>query len=330
MQKQAPSLGRILTMVLFALSCFGLLLFLWLSFGGPIPLKPKGYQFKVAFPEATQLGARGRRPRRRRERSARCATRRSTPRTPTARRDDEVTRKYAPIAKDARAILRQKTLLGETYVELTPGNKRAAGTVPDGGFLGDARVAKTVELDEIFQALDPKTRKSFQTWQQDLSKAVAGRGRDLNDALGNLPAFADDGNDLLTVLDGQAQQVSDLVRGTGQVFGALTQDEGQLHNLVVNAGRHLRRDVAPAGGAGADVPDLPDLPRRVQGDLPAPGGLLQGHRPARAGPAPGGARPDADAARRARAGARPAQPVRQPRPADHGVEDRAARRCATR
>ena len=26
------------------------------------------------------------------------------------------------------------------------------------------------------------------------------------------------------------------MRGTGQVFGALTQDEGQLHNLVVNAG----------------------------------------------------------------------------------------------
>ena len=56
MQKQAPTFGRLLTMVLFALSCFGLLLFLWLSFGGPIPLKPKAYRFKVAFPEATQLG----------------------------------------------------------------------------------------------------------------------------------------------------------------------------------------------------------------------------------------------------------------------------------
>src|SRR6266850_6401711 len=56
MQKQAPSFGRILTMVLFALSCFGLLLFLWLSFGGSIPLKPANYRVKVAFPEATQLG----------------------------------------------------------------------------------------------------------------------------------------------------------------------------------------------------------------------------------------------------------------------------------
>ena len=236
MRKQAPSLGRIATMVLFALSCFGLLLFLWLSFGGPIPLKPKGYQVKVAFPEATQLGL---------EADVRVAgvsvgkVRDKTidPAHPNRTvATIEVDRKYAPIAKDARAILRQKTLLGETYVEMALGNKRAAGTVPDGGFLGDARVAKTVELDEIFQALDPKTRKSFQTWQQDLSKAVAGRGRDLNDALGNLPAFADDGNDLLTVLDGQAEQVSGLVRGTGQVFGALTQDEGQLHNLIVNAG----------------------------------------------------------------------------------------------
>src|SRR5205814_1330676 len=56
MQKSAPSVGQLITMVVFALSCFGLLLFLWLSFGGPIPLKPSGYRFKVAFPEATQLG----------------------------------------------------------------------------------------------------------------------------------------------------------------------------------------------------------------------------------------------------------------------------------
>ena len=56
MQKQAPTLGRLFVMVAFALSCFGLLLFLWLSFGGTVPLKPKGYRFKIAFPEATQLG----------------------------------------------------------------------------------------------------------------------------------------------------------------------------------------------------------------------------------------------------------------------------------
>ena len=42
MIKQAPSIGRILTMVAFALSCFGILIFLWLSFGGSVPLQPEG------------------------------------------------------------------------------------------------------------------------------------------------------------------------------------------------------------------------------------------------------------------------------------------------
>jgi phospholipid/cholesterol/gamma-HCH transport system substrate-binding protein len=54
--KQAPTFGKLAAMVLFALSCFGLLLFLWLSFGGTTPLKPKGYRVEAAFAEGTQLG----------------------------------------------------------------------------------------------------------------------------------------------------------------------------------------------------------------------------------------------------------------------------------
>ena len=55
MQKRAPTLGNMLVIILFCLSCFGLLLFLWESFGGPVPLKPKGYQMSVAFPKALAL-----------------------------------------------------------------------------------------------------------------------------------------------------------------------------------------------------------------------------------------------------------------------------------
>ena len=55
MQKRAPTLGNMLVIILFVLSCFGLLLFLWESFGGPVPLKPKGYRFTVGFPKALAL-----------------------------------------------------------------------------------------------------------------------------------------------------------------------------------------------------------------------------------------------------------------------------------
>ena len=43
-----PASASIAAMVIFALSCFGLLLFLWLAFGGPVPLKPKGYRFTAS------------------------------------------------------------------------------------------------------------------------------------------------------------------------------------------------------------------------------------------------------------------------------------------
>src|SRR3954468_17307214 len=123
MQKQAPSVGRILIMVAFALSCFGLLLFLWLAFGGSIPLKPKGYEVKVPFKEATSLAN---------EADVRIS---GVPvgkvkTVKLARNGLNVATialepKYAPLPSDARAILRQKTLLGETYVKLTPGSHSA-------------------------------------------------------------------------------------------------------------------------------------------------------------------------------------------------------------
>ena len=47
--------SRLAVMIVFALTCFGLLLFLWVSFGGSTPLKAKGYRADVLFPEATQL-----------------------------------------------------------------------------------------------------------------------------------------------------------------------------------------------------------------------------------------------------------------------------------
>ncbi len=55
MSKQAPSTGQLLVIAGFALSCFGILLFLWITFGGPTPFKAKSYEIKVPFREATQL-----------------------------------------------------------------------------------------------------------------------------------------------------------------------------------------------------------------------------------------------------------------------------------
>ena len=68
-------------------------------------------------------------------------------------------------------ILRQKTLLGENYLELTPGSKDAAD-LADGGPARRRPVEPTDELDEIYSALDKPTRDAFQEWMGELAKAV--------------------------------------------------------------------------------------------------------------------------------------------------------------
>jgi phospholipid/cholesterol/gamma-HCH transport system substrate-binding protein len=132
-------------------------------------------------------------------------------------------------------MLRQKTLLGETYVELTQGD-RDGPELPEGGSLPKAQVQPSVQLDEIFRTFDSRTRAAFQTWMQQLAIASTGRGADLSAAIANLEPFAQDANRVLRVLDTQQGAVQQLVRNTGEVFGALSERQGQLQGLIRNSG----------------------------------------------------------------------------------------------
>src|SRR3954447_6691506 len=236
MQKQTPSAARLIGMAAFALSCFGILLFLWVSFGGPVPLKANKYELRVSFPEATTL-------------AEQADVRIAGVSVGKVRKKEldkggnrtrvvlDINKKYAPLPRDTRAILRQKTLLGETFVELTPGHK-SAGTLPDHAILPNAQVEPTVELDEILRIFDPKTKAAFRNWVQESGLQMKGNApQDLNDALGNLAGFAQDGATLFRILNQQRTAVRDVVKNTGVVFGALNERQGQLRQLIVNSER---------------------------------------------------------------------------------------------
>ncbi len=241
MRTRGPTVGQIGVAVAFAFSCFGLLLFLWTTFGGPVPLKPEGYRIKVPFDEATQLAV---------ESDVRISNvsvgkvksidlANSGPDKDLSVATIEIDSRYAPLPANTRAMLRQKTLLGETYVELTQGN-RDGPKLAEGATLPRAQVQPSVQLDEIFRTFDPRTRAAFQTWMQQLAVAMAGRGADLSAAIANLEPFAEDANRLLRVLDTQQGAVQQLIRNTGEVFGALSERQGQLAGLIRNSGTVFR------------------------------------------------------------------------------------------
>ncbi|WP_320672569.1 MlaD family protein [Patulibacter defluvii] len=277
MIKKRPTIPQILAMIVFALSSFGCLLFLWVSFGGPVPLKPEGYRFSVLLPEATQLATTAD------VRISGVNVGKVVKIEPgvqnRTRATIELQGRFAPIPRNTRAMLRAKTLLGETYLELAPSRNDPGGTLPEGGALQSSRVESTVELDEILKTFDPKTRAAFRVWMQSQAQAVRGRAADFSATLAELPEFVDEMGRLSALLDAQQDAVRQSVSGTGKVFGAISARDGDLRGLV----RASERTFSLLGARNRDLAAifqrLPRFERETAATLPAFTRLAREGRP---------------------------------------------------
>src|SRR5262249_45915996 len=181
MSKRAPSTTQLLVITGFALSCFGILLFLWITFGGPTPFKAKSYEIKIPFDEAAQLAQQSDV----RISGVNVGKVQSIERAPgkLALATIDIDDQYAPIPRDTRAILRTKTQLPETYGELSTGNRNGPA-LEDGASLPAAQVARSVQIDEIFRTFNKRTRAAFKEWMQEAALAINGRGQALSSAFG--------------------------------------------------------------------------------------------------------------------------------------------------
>src|SRR5215210_5602335 len=148
---KAPKLSLILVAAAFALSCFGFTLFVWKSFGGPTPFEAHGYRFHIVFgSEASQMTTNA---------DVRLAGV-SVGKVITVRRSGdgadvlvEMDPEYAPVPRDTRAIVRFKSLLGEAFIALTPGDKDAP-KLSENATLDARNIGKVQQIDEVLGAFD--------------------------------------------------------------------------------------------------------------------------------------------------------------------------------
>src|SRR4051812_45744063 len=91
-----------------------------------------------------------------------------------------------PLPMDSKIIVRSRSALGLKYVEITPGTAAR-------GFLAGATVPienatpRPVEIDQVLNTFDLKTRIGARKSLEGFGNALAGRGGDLNEAIGLLP-----------------------------------------------------------------------------------------------------------------------------------------------
>lgn len=262
MNKQAPSVGRIFTMLAFAGSCVGLLIFLWISFGGATPFAGRGYRLVAEFEQATALATQSD------VRISGVSVGKVVSvgldnRTGRDRAVMELQARFAPRPADTRAILRAKTLLGETYIELTPGS-RGAPTIPDGGTIPETQVAPTVQLDQILSTFDPATRAAFRVWQQQDAIALTNRGENLNAALAELYPFAFNVDRILAVLRNQGAATSTFLRDTGIVFSSLAAQPDQLQGFIRNSNATFAATAAQSQALAGTIRAFPAFLRQAR------------------------------------------------------------------
>src|SRR4051812_13303034 len=91
---------------------------------------------------------------------------------------------FDPLHQGTTAVIRATSLSGiaNRYVEIHPGPNSGA-KIEDGGQIGSDKTQSPVDLDQLFNTLDPKTRKGLQQIVQGSAVQYLGKSAKANQAI---------------------------------------------------------------------------------------------------------------------------------------------------
>ncbi|MEY2516551.1 MAG: phospholipid/cholesterol/gamma-HCH transport system substrate-binding protein, partial [bacterium] len=188
---------------------------------------------------------------------------------------------YAPLRRGTRAIIRQSSLSGvaNRYVDLQLGGAGGAD-IPDGGRLGTDSTEAAVDLDQIFDTFDPKTRagvsksvgflRDFQAGSEDeanaalryLNPALSSSSRlfaELNRDTPDFQRFIVETSKLVTDVSARDDALSGLVRNLATTTSALTSSGESLGEAVGLLPNVLRKSNSTFVDLRASLDDLTPL-----------------------------------------------------------------------
>jgi ABC-type transporter Mla subunit MlaD len=116
-----------------------------------------------------------------------------------------------PLLSDTRLRVRPRSAIGVRFLEITPGTR--GRPLRDGELIPVTQTSASLPLDVAFGILDAKRRAKLTTLIGELGAGTAGRGEDLNVALGDGAAFFDGLDDALGPLNRRSGATAAFVSG---------------------------------------------------------------------------------------------------------------------
>src|SRR5919112_528222 len=150
----------------------------------------------------------------------------------------EVQEPYAPLHVGTTATIRATSLSGvaNRYIELTPAPNNKP-EIDDGGLLRASATTSPVDLDQLFNTLDPPTRKALQQVIKGSATQYEGRGALNNRAARYFNPALSTAARLVQEVNRDQQAFEDLIVNGARVTTALAERRDDLSALVGNASR---------------------------------------------------------------------------------------------
>ena len=161
-----------------------------------------------------------------------------------------------PLHEDARMTLKPVNLLGEFYVDISPGTDSTP--MLTSGVIPASQTSSIVTIQEVLDTLDDPTSTALAAVITGLGEGLGDAGAETSAALKALGPAMQDASKLGQVLSDQNQVLSALLARTEPVVGALAQRNGQvLDQVVQSTERMLAAVAAEQAAADATLAELP-------------------------------------------------------------------------
>jgi phospholipid/cholesterol/gamma-HCH transport system substrate-binding protein len=145
-------------------------------------------------------------------------------------------KEFAPLHEGTTAIIRSTSLSGiaNRYIALTLG-PNSAPKLKDGATIGAERTTTPVDLDQLFNTLDPKTRKGLEEVIQGSAEQYVGKGKQANQSAKYFNPFISTTDELVRQVTSDNQALTDFIVDSSKLVTDVASRRDDLSSLVSNA-----------------------------------------------------------------------------------------------
>jgi virulence factor Mce-like protein len=177
-----------------------------------------------------------------------------------------------PLPADTRFIVRLKGSIGVKYLEVEPG--RSPRELHNGATVPVSQTGATTDLDQVLDMFSPPTRKGVQLSTIGFGEAVAGRGYDLNRAIGKFLPLVSNLLPVTTNLASPSTDLAGFLNGLENFSGALAPVAQTQATLFANLNRTFSAVASVAPSLQDTVSSTPPAFEAVIAQSPVIGPFL--------------------------------------------------------